>query len=123
MIFIKILSFSFCFLNLLLSFFLTYFTNPGTIPDEPFWKMDIPYKMTPQEKIELFALSIIKREEILHDNILSDSDSQKDRVKSTDIMSDSNDVQEDNLDYHEHIVMDELQEPVSSEVIDGDINE
>ena len=62
------LSFSFCFLNLLLSFFLTYFTNPGTIPDEPFWKMDIPYKMTPQEKIELFALSIIKREEILHDN-------------------------------------------------------
>ena len=67
-------------------------------------------------------VNVAGEEEILHDNILSDSDSQKDIVISTDIMSDSNDVQEDNLDYHEHIVMDELQVPVSSEVIDGDID-
>ena len=68
-------------------------------------------------------VNVAGEEEILHDNILSDSDSQKDIVISTDIMSDSNDVQEDNLDYHEHIVMDELQVPVSSEVIDGDIDD
>lgn len=68
-------------------------------------------------------VNVAGEEEILHDNILSDSDSQKDIVISTDIMSDSNDVQEDNLDYHEHIVMDELSVPVSSEVIDGDIDD
>lgn len=68
-------------------------------------------------------VNVAGEEEILHDNILSDSDSQKDIGISTDIMSDSNDVQEDNRDYHEHIVMDELQEPVSSEVIDGDIDD
>ena len=67
-------------------------------------------------------VNVAGEEEIVHDNILSDSDSQKDIVISTDIMSDSNDVQEDNLDYHEHIVMDELV-PVSSEVIDGDIDD
>lgn len=62
-------------------------------------------------------------EEIVPDNILSDSDLKKDIVKSTDIMSDSNDVKEENLDCHEHIVMDELSVPVSSEVIDGDIDD
>lgn len=63
-------------------------------------------------------------EDIVSNNILSDSDLQKDIVISTDIMSDSNDVKKDNLDYHEHIVMDdELSVPVSSEVIDGDIDD
>lgn len=68
-------------------------------------------------------VNVAGEEEIVHDNILSDSDSQKDIVISTDIMSNSIDVQEDNLDYHEHIVMDELSVPVSSEVIDGDIDD
>lgn len=59
--------YSFCYLNLLISLIMTYFTNPGRIPDEPFWNIKNDKRKQSQEYIETIALIIAKREMILEE--------------------------------------------------------
>lgn len=61
--------FSFCFLNLMMAFLMTYFTSPGDIPKDSFWQLKISQSMNAQMKLEAFALSIVEREELLEVNL------------------------------------------------------
>ena len=60
--------YSFCYLNLVISLILTYITNPGEIPNEPFWNIKTDKRKHSQEYIESIALIIAKREMILEEN-------------------------------------------------------
>jgi len=59
---------------LIISYVLTCYTDPGTIPEDHLWDIQIPENIPDQVKVELYLSYLNKREEVLssNKNILSD---------------------------------------------------
>jgi len=53
---------------LIFSFLLVYYTNPGRIPEDPLWNINVPENVPEELKLELFVLTLNKREEALANN-------------------------------------------------------
>ena len=45
-----------------------YLTNPGNIPDDNIWNINIPNDLPSEVQLEHFAILVSKREEILLNN-------------------------------------------------------
>lgn len=68
MILIEFYAFLYLYFMLVTSFILTVFTDPGRVPDDPLWDINIPENITEELQLELFALALAKREETLVNN-------------------------------------------------------
>jgi hypothetical protein len=53
---------------MIISFLRTTFTNPGNIPDDDIWKMNIPESFPPEMQNEVIALMVENREKLLDKN-------------------------------------------------------
>jgi hypothetical protein len=68
-----------------LSFSLVYFTNPGTIPDDNIWKIEMDRSLPEHIKVELFMCELDKRENLLinNKNIISEEALNESRTTSS----------------------------------------
>ncbi len=53
---------------LVISYLLVYFTNPGNVPDDDIWKIDIDNNMPEHIKVEIYMCALEKRETLLINN-------------------------------------------------------
>lgn len=67
-IWVEFYIFLFLYSNLILSYIMVYFTDPGEIPDDPIWTINIPDNLPSQVQFEIFAMKLVKREETLELN-------------------------------------------------------
>lgn len=67
-IWIELIFFLINYLIFVMAALLTSFTNPGEIPNDKNWKINIPENIPSDVQEEMFAIALIKREEMLNNN-------------------------------------------------------
>lgn len=65
------------------SFLLVYFIQPGYVPDDAIWKIDINDSMPEHIKVEMFMCALEKRENLLISNKNIVSEESLDESRST----------------------------------------
>jgi hypothetical protein len=87
LIWIEFYIFLFLYTNLVLSYMLTSFVEPGKIPDDPLWDITVPSYLSEEQQLEHFALTLAKREEVLlnNRNILTDENLNESRSTASKI--------------------------------------
>jgi hypothetical protein len=73
-IWIEFSVFLFLYFNLVLSYLMVYFTDPGMIPNDQIWSINVPDNLPAQVQLEIYAVKLVIRDEQLktNKNILSD---------------------------------------------------
>lgn len=67
-IWLELYIFFYLYSVLIVSFFRTGMTDPGKIPDDQIWNIDIPDSIPSEMQLELFAVTLGRREEMLQNN-------------------------------------------------------
>jgi hypothetical protein len=60
--------FLYLYIVLIISYMRVYFTDAGHVPDDNLWNINIPDNISSEMQLELFAVNLSRREEILHAN-------------------------------------------------------